>query len=78
MGSVTFAIDASLKPRLKRFPWINWSEIGREAALRRIKLEELRARLATADEKELAEWSVRLGRKAKKDSLRQLRSQGLI
>ena len=35
MACITVSIERSLKERLERFPWINWSEIGREELLKR-------------------------------------------
>ena len=47
MPCITINVEKSLKDRLSRFPWINWSEVGREEMLKRyifekyIKKEEL-------------------------------------
>jgi len=72
MGSLTFAIDDKLKFRLSKFSWVNWSEIAREVLLEKDKLEELRRRLDSKEEKELTKWSVELGRKAKKGRFKRL------
>ena len=35
MVSITVSLDKSFKERLESFPWINWSEIGREETLKK-------------------------------------------
>lgn len=30
MGCITVSVEKDFKKRLARFPWVNWSEIGRE------------------------------------------------
>jgi len=35
MACITVSVEKSFKERLERFPWINWSEIGREELLKR-------------------------------------------
>ena len=35
MGCITVSVDKSFKERLAKFPWINWSEIGREEILKK-------------------------------------------
>jgi len=40
MASVTFAIDKDLKPRLDKFPWVNWSETARQELIKRDKLDK--------------------------------------
>ncbi len=35
MACITVPMDKTFKERLARFPWINWSEIGREEMLKR-------------------------------------------
>jgi hypothetical protein len=75
MASITFAVDEELKPRMERFPWVNWSEIARENLLEKEKLEELRSKLGSKEEKELIKWSVELGRKAKKGRFKRLLSE---
>lgn len=66
MGVITFAIDEKTKERLSRLNWVNWSEIARRGLLRKLRIEEIRNQTKTKEEKELVEWSVGLGRKAKK------------
>ncbi|MFH1054669.1 MAG: hypothetical protein V1744_01095 [Candidatus Altiarchaeota archaeon] len=39
MACITVNVDQSLKERMERFSWINWSEVGRQEALKRDILE---------------------------------------
>jgi len=40
MACITISIGEKLKERLSRFPWINWSEVGREEMLKRLIFEK--------------------------------------
>lgn len=40
MASVTLTISENIKAELKRFSWINWSEVAREAFLKRLRRDE--------------------------------------
>ncbi len=40
MVSVSFTIQDDLKAKMEKFPWVNWSEIAREQAIKREKLHE--------------------------------------
>jgi hypothetical protein len=40
MACITITVEESLKERLSRFPWVNWSEIGREEILKRYIFEK--------------------------------------
>jgi len=40
MACITISIDKTFKERLARFPWVNWSEIGREELLKRYLYEK--------------------------------------
>lgn len=35
MVSITVPLEEGLKERLEKFPWVNWSEVGREEVLKR-------------------------------------------
>jgi len=35
MGCITVSVEKDFKKRLARFPWVNWSEIGREEILKK-------------------------------------------
>ena len=40
MACITITVEDSLKQRLSRFPWVNWSEVGREEILKRYIFEK--------------------------------------
>ncbi|HLD07315.1 MAG TPA: hypothetical protein VJC16_07350 [Candidatus Nanoarchaeia archaeon] len=40
MASVTLSVSEDFKKQLRRFPWVNWSEIAREEALKKLISEE--------------------------------------
>lgn len=75
MASITFAVDESIKARLDKFSWVNWSEIARENLIKKEQLEELREKLVSKEEKELTGWSVQMGQTAKKDRLKKILSR---
>ena len=67
MTSITFTIPDEIKDKMKSFSWINWSEL-----VRRSILLYLIEKTNSSEEKELARWSVELGRKAKKGRFKRL------
>ena len=75
MASITFAVDDELKTRISEFPWVNWSEIARENLLKKARLEELRNELESDKEKELASWSILLGKKINTSVFKELVSK---
>lgn len=51
MASLTLSISEELKNELRSFPWINWSEIAREEAIKKLILENyLKTGALTDDE----------------------------
>lgn len=60
MASITVALDELLKNRLVSFPWVNWSEVGREEVLKREIFERYKQtrKLAKEDEEfcERTDW----------------------
>lgn len=72
MASITFAVDESLKSKIEKFPWVNWSEVAREKLLWQAELEELSRKLETKEEQEIIKWSVELGREVKKGRFKRL------
>ena len=40
MVNVSFTISDELKVKMEKFPWINWSEVSREEAVKRELLHE--------------------------------------
>jgi len=76
MPTVTFAVPEGVKEKMGDHSWVNWSEVVRAGALNAPKLkEELLKQLESPEEKEFIEWSVRLGRKAKKGSFDEILSE---
>lgn len=37
MVSITIPLEKSFRDRLEAFSWVNWSDVGREAFLKRMK-----------------------------------------
>lgn len=72
MVSVTFAIPDNIKSEMKKLSWVNWSELVSEELLKRDSLLKLLGQLKSKEEQELTEWSVELGRKAKKGRFKRL------
>jgi hypothetical protein len=40
MACITITMEKSFKERLSKFPWVNWSEIGREEIYKRYIFEK--------------------------------------
>ena len=56
MACITITVEKSLKERLSKFPWVNWSEIGREEILKRYIFEKyLQTRKLSKEENEFCE-----------------------
>jgi hypothetical protein len=68
MASVTFAVDNSLKEEIEKFPWVNWSNVVREEAIRREHkqrdFEEFRKIVSKSKltEKDVAELAEKINR----------------
>ncbi|MBI5388906.1 hypothetical protein HZB01_00840 [Candidatus Woesearchaeota archaeon] len=80
MASVTFTVSNTVKEDMESLPWVNWSELAREEALKRVKIarefEEFKritakSRLTKTDADKLAE-------KVKVSMHKQLRKEGMI
>ena len=67
MATVTLTISEETKAELQKFSWVNLSEVVRQSILLFL-LEKTKS----PEEKELVEWSVELGRKAKKGRFKRL------
>lgn len=80
MESVTLTIPDDIKEELKKFSWINWSEVAREKFIRKVKrLEALEKFEKLLEKSEFTEKdALRLSAKVKEDRLKQLKRQGLI
>lgn len=56
MACITITVEESLKERLSRFPWVNWSEIGREEILKRYIFEKyIKTKKITKEENDFCE-----------------------
>jgi len=56
MACITITVEESLKERLSRFPWVNWSEIGREEILKRYIFEKyIKTKKLTKEENNFCE-----------------------
>ena len=75
MASLTFAIPDEVKQDMKELSWVNWSELYKIDLLKKIRLKELSKQLESKEEQEFIEWSVELGRKAKKGRFKRLLSE---
>ncbi len=40
MANISFTVADELKAKMDKFPWINWSEVAREEAIKREMLHE--------------------------------------
>ena len=50
MVSLTVPLEESFKERIAKFPWVNWSEIGREESLKKEIFEIYLKSRAVSDE----------------------------
>jgi len=50
MNVITIRIDKKVKEELKKFPHVNWSQVAREAILKRLELEKRKAAAKKVDE----------------------------
>ena len=77
MASITLSVPEEIRKKMKEFPEINWSGLVRKIIERRIKeliwKEEMLKQLK--EEKEFTNWTVEMGRKAKKDRFKKLLKQ---
>lgn len=80
MVSVTLKISNELKAMINKLPWVNWSEIAREEALKKLKeektLEKFRAIVAKSQFTE--EDADELAEKVKLSMHKSLKKKGLI
>jgi len=80
MASIMASLPDSLKAEIKRFSWVNWSEVAREAFIVKIKrLEALEKFEKLLDKSKFTEKdALELSRKVKEERLKQLKEQGLV
>ena len=80
MESVTLTISDDTKEELKKFSWVNWSDVAREKFIRKVKrLEALEKFEKLLEKSEFTEEdALELSNKVKEERLKQLKEQGLI
>ena len=80
MVSVTLKISNEFKAMINKLSWINWSEIAREEALKKIKEEEALQKFRTivTNSKFTEEDAEELAEKVKLSMHKRLKKKGLI
>lgn len=78
MVSITLSVDEEVRKVMKKFPEVNWSALVRKAIVEEVKKRQLKEDLLNQfeGEKEFIDWSVELGRKAKKGRMKNLNESG--
>lgn len=74
MVSITISVPEEVRNLMKKFPEVNWSGLVRQCITEKAKRLKLKAELlgSLENEKEFIDWSVELGRKAKKGRFKKL------
>ena len=74
MVSITLSVDEEVRKVMKKFPEVNWSALVRKAIVEEVKKRQLKEDLLNQfeSEKDFIDWSVELGRKAKKGRMKSL------
>ena len=74
MVSITISIPQEVRETMKRFEEVNWSALVRKVIIEEVKKRQLKEELLKGleREKEFIDWSVELGRKAKKGRFQRL------
>lgn len=80
MASATLTMSDEVKPELKQFSWINWSEVAKEELLKKEKKLKLFNELEKLTKNsELTDKDILLlSRKARKGRFKELKSKGLV
>jgi len=80
MPSVTLTLPEKTKSELKRFVWINWSEVARESFLETVKKQEALQKLNELfkNSKLTDEDCLRLGEQVKDDLYKRLKKEGKL
>jgi len=76
MVSITISVPEEIRKLMKQFPEVNWSGLVRQCISEKAQRLQLREELLgnMKKEKELIDWSVELGRKAKRGRLENLKN----
>ena len=77
MVSVTISVPDDVRKLMKQFPEVNWSGLVRTCITEKAKRLEMKQKLLGEfkKEKDFIDWSVELGRKAKKGRYKRLASK---
>ena len=80
MASIMASLPDLLKADIEHFSWVNWSEVAREAFIKKLKrLEALEKFEKLLDKSKFTEKdALELSRKVKEERLKQLKKQGLV
>ena len=82
MVSITLSIPSKVRGEMKQFPEINWSGFVRACIESKAKQlvwkQEILAKLKQEDDSGFTEWTVKLGREARKDRFEELKKKGLL
>ncbi len=75
MVSITLSVPEDTRELMKRFPEVNWSGLVRQCITEKVKSLAWKEKLLNQfeKEKEFIDWSVELGKKAKKGRLKRLK-----
>ena len=78
MVSITLSVPEEVRKLMKEFPEVNWSGLVRACIAEKAKSLAIKHELLKQlkNEKEIIDWSVELGRKAKKGRLKKLSGRG--
>ena len=80
MASVTFSIPDKIKQAMEDFPWVNWSELAREEAIRRAQMaREFEEFMKIVSHSKLSEKDAdKIAEKIKNEMHKQLKKERLI
>lgn len=80
MGTITITLPSDVKAELKRFSWVNWSEVARDIFFKRLKKQEELERLdKLLKNSELTDEDIiKLTKKARKGRFKELQEKELV
>ena len=72
MTNLTLSVPEEIRKKMEKFAWLNWSEIAREAFLKRMRELEILEKIEQDFKKSnlTDEDCIKLGRKLREDLLR--------
>ena len=74
MVSITLSVSEELRNAMRKFSDVNWSSLVRKTIIDEVKKRQLKEELLEKlrEEKQFIEWSVELGKKAKRGRLQRI------